>query len=287
MATADFSPGRAADFIRLCLVAAWQPEALGQAQALCQTPGFAWDAVAGLAAYEEAAPLLYVALRGQPWAPAPFVEALRLAYIQTGTRNTFYLAELEKALNALAAAGIPTLVLKGAALVERVYADAGLRPMVDLDLLLHAGDAPAACALLAAQGFHPPEVEPAAGLTLAFENELMLLKRGPIAVALELHWSLFDSPFYQHRLPLAWFWQSALPARIGATPARILGPEAELLHLCGHLALHHAGQGLLWQHDIAAVIVHTQDRLDWDLLLAQAVACQLVLPIQTLLPALA
>jgi hypothetical protein len=287
MTTPIPSPDPTAHFLRLCLAAAWQPAAMAQAQAMAQAPGFDWPAVAGRAQEEQVEPLLYAALRGQPWAPAPLLDDLRTATMRNGGRNALLLAELEAVLSVLAGAGIPALTLKGAALLARIYDNVALRPMVDLDLLLHHADVPAALDLLTAAGYRRPQAEPAAGLTLAFENELLLRKRERIEIALELHWSLFDSPWYQQRLPMAWFWQGATPARVGATPALILGPEAELLHLCGHLALHHQGVGLLWQHDIAAAIVHGRETLDWEGLLARAGEFDLVLPLQTLLPDIA
>jgi len=201
-----------------------------QTQALTQAPGFDWDALAGLARHEELEPLLYAALREQPWAPAPLLDDLRSATMRNASRNTLLLAELEAVLAALAAASIPALVLKGAALVYRVYGNIALRPMVDLDLLLPRADLPAALDLLAAAGYHPPQAEPAAGLTLDFENEVLLRKADRIDLLLEPHWSLFDSPYYQRCLPIAWFWQTAMFTRVGATPARILRKRYALRH---------------------------------------------------------
>ena len=73
----------------------------------------------------------------------------------------------------LTAAGIPTLALKGAALVESVYDSLGQRPMNDLDILVPAGQAAAAAELLLAEGYRwaaPTDLAAA----LEFENELML-----------------------------------------------------------------------------------------------------------------
>lgn len=273
--------------LRLCLAARWRPEAMAEAQALAQAPGFQWEALAGLAEEEELAPLLYAALQRQTWAPVDVMQRLRAAYMRNASRNALLLAELEQALARLAAAGIPALALKGAALTARLYGNIGLRPMVDLDLLVRREDMTMALATLEAAGYRRPHAEPSTGVTLAFENEIVLRRADRIEVALELHWSLFDSPYYQKQLPTLWFWQTAELAHLGDTPVHVLGAEGELLHLCGHLALHHHGQGLLWEHDIAAVMAQGQQTLDWEELLARAKAFDLVLPLQTLLPRLA
>jgi hypothetical protein len=80
-----------------------------------------------------------------------------------------------------------------------------------------------------------------------------------------------------------WFWQTAQPLRLGDIPTLMLGPEALLMHLCGHLALHHAATGLLWWHDIIEVLLARAGELDWSELIARTRAYELVLPVRTVL----
>lgn len=284
----DRKTALATEFVRVALRARLGLASVDEAQAAAAAPGFDWEAVAALAVREGVEPLLYAALHGLPWAPAHLVAQWRQVYMGHGLRNGLLLQQLEAVLTALAEIGIQALVLKGAALIARVYGDnPALRPMVDLDLLIRPQDVPSAQACLAQLGYEPSVSEAADGLTLAFENELLLTRADRTETAVELHWSLFDSPYYQHRLPMEWFWETAVEAQVGNTSVRILGPEAELLYLCGHLALHHRGQGLLWQHDLAALLAAGADALDWDALLARGQAMELLLPLQTLLPRLA
>jgi len=229
------------------------------------------------------APLLYAALKEEPGVPPDALAALRQAYEQNGLRNALLLHELGQALRALATAGVPALALKGAALAESVYGNVALRPMRDMDVLVRAEDAPRALRVLAAQGYRPEEAEPHAGVTLAYENELLLRKAGRLDFVLEVHWSLLDSPFYQHALQMDWFWATAVPVRIGGQPAHMLGPAAQLVYLCAHAVLHHGGRDLLWLHDVAALLQHAGDDLDWEAALAAAQANHLVLPLQQVL----
>ncbi len=67
----------------------------------------------------------------------------------------------------------------------------------------------------------------------------------------------------------------------------MLGPEAQVLHLCAHLALHHAGEGLLPLNDIGEVLHRHRGQIDWRVLMAQAQAADLVLPLQQILPRVA
>ncbi len=274
-------------FLPLCLRSPWDPAALPAARALAADLDVA--ALLQTAQAEGLAPLLYSIVRGQQLLPPPAEAALRQAYYGSAHRNLLLLHELEEVLCAFATARIPVIVLKGAALGPAIYANPAARPLGDLDLLLHPADVPAAQRILAARGYRAPQQEARPEALLDYENELMLRQEGPPGAAVEIHWSLLDSPHHQRRLPLEWFWATAQPLSLGATSALMLGPEAQLLHLCAHLVLHHgsADLRLLWLHDIAAVIVHYQQQLDWDALLAQAQACDLVLPVQQLLPAIA
>ena len=67
---------------------------------------------------------------------------------------------------------------------------------------------------------------------------------------------------------------------VKGNPAWILVPELQLLHLCGHLVLHHEGDELLWLNDVAEFVARYRDRLDWDVVLAEAQALDLVLALQ-------
>jgi hypothetical protein len=80
-----------------------------------------------------------------------------------------------------------------------------------------------------------------------------------------------------------WFWDSARPAIIGETPSLVLGAEALLIHLCGHLALHHTSTGLLWWHDVAEVLTRHRDEIDWQVLLSRTSEYGLVLPVRSVL----
>ena len=257
-------------FLICCLRSRWETEALRAAQAAAPRSDPDWQAVARLAADQAVGPLLYAALRGQAWAPGWLAADLRRAYDLNGLRNALLIRELANALAHLRTEGIPTIVLKGAALAENIYANIALRPMLDLDVLVHREDAPAALAALAALGYAREHAEARPGLALDYECEVMLRKPGRPEIILELHWGILDSPRLQRTLPMAWFWQAAVPARIDGRPAAMFGPEAQMLHLCTHLALHHRGEGLLWQHDIVEILHRYGRDLDWDALLDRA-----------------
>ena len=180
--------------------------------------------------------------------------------------------------------GLDVILLKGAALAETVYGDIALRPMSDLDLLVRPRDVSAAVHGLARAGYHASvEMERYTGLALEHRNELVLYKASDARYHLDVHWSLFSPP-YHHKVSADWFWATVLDAGgCGVAPARMLGPEAQVLYLAAHLMLHHGGRGLMWWQDVAEVIWTFRERLDWDVLFDRARDYDLVLPLQHVL----
>ena len=270
-------------FLRLCLRARADGDAREALRRAVQRANLDWDMIRRVALAQRLGPLICQALRGHLGVPAEAERSLRDSYYATAARNLILRHELCGALRALRAAQVSVIVLKGAALAETVYAHIALRPMLDVDLLLRQEDLPAARSALAELGYEAPHVEMHRGTTVTYENELALRKPALAEFALDMHWSLFDSPYYQHTLTMDWFWATARPLRIDGVPTLMLGPEATLLHLCGHLWLHHTGEELLWLHDIARVVCVEADKIDWELLLARAQAYQLVLPLRQVL----
>ena len=241
------------------------------------------DALRGLIEQERVGPLLYRALARRELLSPAMRAALRESYRATAVQNMVLLHELSGCLDRLAAAGVAAIVLKGAALAEPVYGSVALRPMQDLDILIHRSDLPRARAVVEDLGFRPLRLETHAGALAEHENELAFGKPGRVPVGLDVHWSLLDSPFYQRELAMGWFWDSARVQALGECTAPTLGPEALLLHLCTHLMLHHQGAGLLWWNDIAEVLRVEGHLIDWNEVVARSRAYQLLLPMREVL----
>jgi hypothetical protein len=274
-------------FLVLCLRARFDEGALDEARAWALREALDWTQVDRRAAEEALTPLLFSLLREQNWPPSDLLERWHRAYMHAAMRNTLRLAELAHIIQALRDIKISVIVLKGAALAKRIYGNVALRPMVDIDLLVHREDLPAAIRAIKGLGYAPHHTEEHPGMFLAYENEVAFHRPDQKGSLLELHWSLIDSPAYQDRLPMAWFWRTASPETFGDAPALILGPEAMLLHLSAHLMLHHQGMGLRWLHDMAEVVQHHSASLDWELLLDRARRYDLLLPLQATLPLVA
>ncbi|MCA2966831.1 MAG: nucleotidyltransferase family protein [Acidobacteriaceae bacterium] len=208
---------------------------------------------AGLAALRAAglAPLAFHSLAKLPPVASALGAQLAAEHQRSARLNLSALADLHTLVPAFAAAGIPLLLLKGAALATRLYPAPSLRPMRDLDLLVHPHNANRAHTLLTTLGYTAaPERRP--GAQLAFGSERSYRRPGHLAV--ELHWHLLNLTSYQRLRPTPWFWQQTETITIAGAPALVLRPTAQLLHLAAHLTLHHFDARGIWTYDIALLL---------------------------------
>ena len=188
----------------------------------------------------------------------------------------------EKAVPILAvfrAASIPTMVLKGAALVAGFYKDLSLRPMVDLDVLVPTLRAEAAIDVLAAAGFLPER-----------ERTPDLVKR--LIVPFSHAWSFRDArgrdfDLHWHALHLSCqpdadetFWERAVVTEIRGAPTRMLDPADQLLHVAVHGMWWVSVPSLRWVADAAFILREAGAALDWDRLMAQTRIRRFTVPVR-------
>ncbi len=266
-------------FVSACLEGRWNPVALDEARALSRNTSFTWEVVREIAQTEELAPLLYNITRSQNLVPADLEKDLADSYYFTVARNSLLFDDLEQVLSALVDRNIRVILLKGAALAETMYGSVAVRPMEDLDLLVHRDTLPMAVAVLSEFCVDPSGRGHAAEFT-EYMHQAVFVKTGKTRTAIDLHWNLLDSPFYPHTLLTDWVWKTAVPVRVGRAPALVLGPEALLLHLCGHMMIDEGRKDLLWHFDIGYTIAQYRNTINWERLIAQAKSFCLAMAVQ-------
>ena len=191
--------------------------------------------------------------------PREIVAACREAALYGAMLELASRAEVAKVLDALAAAGAPALVLKGAALAYRHYPSPVLRPRADTDLLVAPERRDAAADVLAALGYSK-----GAGVEGEFVSYQATWSRRTAhgaASHVDLHWRINNSQMLAKALTFV-----DLAARAVALPE--LGPNARgpsdvdaLLLACIHRAGHanapcygdgvaHLGERAIWLCDI-------------------------------------
>lgn len=270
-------------FIRLGLCTRWDATGIEGLRAEAGHASWNWRDFTWEARAQRVAPLLYLTLQDRHILPREVESAFREDYLFTAQRNLLLLHELAAVARHLGDNRIDCIALKGAALAQAVYHNPALRPMIDLDLLVRRDSVPRALDLLQNAGYMAHAREPQPGTGVTYENQLTLIKPGHMRTVLELHWGLLDSPYYQRSISAEWLWETACPLQIHDASALMLGPTAQLMHLCAHLCLHHRGDELLWLCDINELVHAYHDEVDWDEIVARSQSWELTLALSAIL----
>jgi hypothetical protein len=176
-----------------------------------------WDEVAAEAERHGVAPLLYFHLKAAGvHIPLRAKRQLQGLTVRHRAANQVRLRLLHNILEAYQSAGIPALVLKGAALSQLVYPEPGLRPMSDLDLLVLPSQARRAQQVLADLGFHAPPPNEAVFSHRHFGAATRCVEE--ILVAVEIHHQLVST------------YRDNARAYVYNTLAPILGPNARFMN---------------------------------------------------------
>lgn len=167
-------------------------------------------------------------------------------------------------LDVLEAAGIPALILKGAALAHLVYPSPYLRPMRDVDLLVPADRADEAWRLLRASGFSPTGPDP--GRRHHHLQSLVASMDG-VPVYVEIHKRLLGAIPFVAPVRYDGLVARAQTFTCGERQARTLGREDMLWHVYAHafaIDVLRPDVRLICVADLVAAVDAWVDVLDWD-----------------------
>ena len=228
-----------------------------------------WERLIRIATQHDIGPRLYDSIRSNPLPDAAARTAVAVVesqYYATGLRNALLDQELHRLLADWQSAGVPAIVLKGAALTATAYRNRALRPMRDLDVLVHRSDMPVVKDLLARAGY---EIDPNQRdriqwydrhhYHLAFEKPGASERR----VRCEVHWQL-ERPGRRFAIDTEGLWARAVSVRSGQHDIAVLSPEDTLLHLSLHVCKHRLAGGFRGFCDIAAVIAASGPCFVWE-----------------------
>jgi len=225
-----------------------------------------WDDLLHQAEQQGMGPLLHRhlgAIEGE--LPTTFLRGLRFLSLRHQQANVLLMKSLHHVLSLLETAGIPSLVLKGAALCQTLYPEVGLRPMRDIDLLLAKEDVHYAHALLQKKGF----LATAADISEDhFHLPPLYQKVDGMQVCVELHHGLFpDDPPYYKPLFFAELYQNALVFEVEGMMAYTLAAEEMLWHLYQHgfhAPLTYEPFRLISVADVVSLTEDNVEEIDWE-----------------------
>ena len=240
--------------------------------------GQRWGQTLNFADWHRLSPALFCRLASNPAAPPAVLSALERAYLANAARCLFVRSATHRVLEALGAADVPAMLLKGAALVATVYPDPAQREMLDIDLLVPDDRLAVANRALAELGFLPlaPAREasdaPAAIRVAPHHDEALVGAERVVAVELHRHVTIAGEG---DGFDISGFWERA--RTVPQTGQLVPCAEDLLLHVCFHFTRNrlggsakrrHTGGALAQIADIDRIV--SGETVDWDALAAHA-----------------
>ena len=230
-----------------------------------------WDLFLSFVRQERAASVVWPRLRRLclDSIPGPARRWLEREAIIGDVRMTRLSNRLDQTLRALTAAGIPVILLKGAALGRTVYRSLPRRPMLDLDMLVPEDQVRSARAAVLEAGWVPGPYE---ALSETFYRDHCHLPpfydQAGGDFSLELHWDLLfrGNPL---AVDVRRLWDHALP--LPDTPlVKVLDTSDAVLHLAIHFAWPHMLKSAAWRTFRDLRVLVEEGELDWTRVVSQA-----------------
>lgn len=236
--------------------------------------------------YHGVLPLLGAELRKkefETW-PAEISLACREATIVQAKYELAHRAEMIRVLDALSAAGVTALILKGTALAYNLYPNPTLRPRGDTDLLIPDDRRRETDVTLARLGY--AKSQDGEGELTFYEASWERSDRVGAVHCLDVHWRINNSHVLGRLLGHAELAARAVPLPALGPHARALAPVDALLFACIHRAGHaHAPyysdgvahmpmNRLIWLYDIH-LLVSSMSAAELDEFVALAAAKQM------------
>ena len=235
-------------------------------------------AVVSTACRQRLGPLLWRALvaanreeRLGPWAEELATESL----MRRQEALLLHPHALARAVQPLKSVGLQPVVFKGPAIAVR-YPAPGLRPMVDVDLLLPQRDRGKAVAALSVAGWRP-----VARPGRRHYDTVMTHPDVP-SLVLEVHHGLDVWYERSNRLRIDALWECRVPFECMGVEAFGLPAEEELVALAAHAGKpFHCFSELIWATDVAVAGLTNAAAIDWHRVerLSSAWRCRTVLAV--------
>ncbi len=190
--------------------------------------------------------------------------------------------ELVGLLRSFNEAGIPVMLLKGAALNLTIYDRPDLRPMSDLDLLVRPDNVPDTMRMLASIGCHEerPLVRRDFFPKYYYETELFTGSARPARI--DLHARSLRPLRVARTLPGGALWNGAKRVSVGGAFASVPRDEVMFIHLAAHAAFHGCSR-LIWLYDLKRLVDVCGESMDWDMVTRLCRQWRLSLAVRTAL----
>lgn len=164
---------------------------------------------------------------------------------------------------ALRAAGVDLLLLKGAPIAVAYYRNPALRSMSDIDVCVRRDQLETAHRVLDGQGW-----KPSAPLRSMSRHRHALEYRHEELGSIDLHWHVLKE--VPHAAVNDRFWADSEPLDFLGVPVRQLHPQDALLHTLLHGLYANHAPPIRWITDSLAILSSRGREIDWSRLIAFA-----------------
>jgi hypothetical protein len=192
--------------------------------------------------------------------PSELRNSLREVSVQYWAENQKVFRRLEERLPWFKANGIPTLILKGAALSVLHYRDKGVRPMSDFDILVPEDLAPDAIRRMQRDGWSIVGLFSDAPQNAYFYRHIHAIPFAhPDHGEFDLHWHVSNEATFRGADRA--FWEDSVPLSLNTIETRALNPTDQLLHVCVHGFVSDVVAPIRWIAD--AITILRTSQVDW------------------------
>jgi hypothetical protein len=231
-----------------------------------------WDYLLEAAERHGVAPLLHHALSGvSSTVPSAVRDDLAALERASRIRSERLFALVRDVAREFARADVSVLALKEIQLAAAVFAEPALRPIGDLDLLIHHEDYNRAANLLDRLGFkpYPTELHYAAGYGIGHN-----FHRVADDAWIDLQWNVAQREWDAHgegtfTYDPSGMWERSAEVSAHELEIRAPSPEDMLFHLCLHLEGHAYAELILFS-DIANLLAAAGESINWSEVVATA-----------------
>ena len=222
-----------------------------------------WARFKNLTIYHELTPFVYFSLKNFTiYIPDDLQEFFKKTYYFAIAHCHNLWGEFLRILTAFEQTGIILLPLKGIALLEDLYQDKPVRPMIDMDLLVKREDLKKAEGVLYDLGYQKKIDGLKEEYWLEKQCHIEFCGGAKRSFLLDLHWSLDFKRKGRYILPE--LWNRTRDINVDSRKIKVLSPEDTLFSLALHNRRFGNTLSLKNVYDVALLLHRYSHSFDWD-----------------------
>ena len=216
-------------------------------------------------------PLLYQNLLNQNIQTA-VMSRYRGIYRSFWARNQLLFHKVKPVLEALHKVGVEIILFKGAGLVLRHNIDIALRPMEDIDIIVHRKDINIILSVVRKLGWQPKFGRP--HIINEAINEISFCNESGQFIDIHFH-ALKHAKWGTHELI---YWKRALQVDLLGVPVKVMDDTDHLIHIIVHGIARNPVPPIRWISD-AMLLLDSHYSIQWDYLVEQSEKLRVTIPI--------